>query len=146
MVVIAILLSVTGGAAYADDPVADEMKKLEGEWRYVSMEFQGIKIAKGDAKLNAAWRVIISGKALTWNGRNKIFKLDPSKSPKEMDMVSLDGFESGQTHAAIYKFENEGLIICLPYFNGDNFLRPNEFKATIEDGRMLVELERVKQS
>jgi uncharacterized protein (TIGR03067 family) len=143
--VIAFLLSVMLGTAYADNPVDDELKQLEGEWRYVSMEFQGVKIAKGDAKFKPQWRVSISGKSLAWNGRPKIFKIDPSKSPKEMDIVSLDGHESGQTSAAIYKFENDHLIICVPASNANNFLRPNEFKVTAADGRMLVVLERAKQ-
>jgi len=132
------------GATSADPPAADERKALEGEWRYVSMESQGKKLSKGDVGFKPSWQIVISGNELTWNGRKKTFTVDSTKLPKEMDIVSLDGSENGQTHAAIYKLEGDRLTICMPYFNGDNATRSTDFTATAENGRMLVVLERVK--
>ena len=48
--------------------------------------------------------------------RKQTFKLDPAKSPKEIDITSLDGQEKGKTAACIYKLEKDRLTICIPYF------------------------------
>ena len=54
-------------------------------------------------------------------------KLDPSKNPKALDGVSLDGKSKGQTYLGIYKFQNDELRIILPKYPGKD--RPTEFKG-----------------
>jgi uncharacterized protein (TIGR03067 family) len=76
--------------------------------------------------------------------RKKAFSVAPAKSPKAMDMASLDGQEKGQTAACIYKLDGDRLTICMPYFTADPSRRPTEFKAGGADGLMLITLERVK--
>jgi uncharacterized protein (TIGR03067 family) len=134
--------------ARSDAPKADEMKKLEGEWQAVEVEINGKKRTNDDDEVKKL-RVVIKGNNMTIRSsdgagaeRKKTFKIDPSKSPKEIDITSLDGQEKDQIAAGIYKFEKDRLIICIPNFK-DPTVRPKEFKAGADDGVLLVVLERV---
>jgi RNA polymerase sigma-70 factor (ECF subfamily) len=144
------LFMFTGTAARGADPAADEVKKLQGEWQAIEVEINGKKGTKDDADVKAL-RLVIKDDAMTLPSpvgdgkeRKKTFKLDPSKSPKEIDITSLDGQEKDQTAACIYKLDGDRLTICMPYFTKDPSVRPKEFKAGANDGIMLITLERVK--
>ena len=41
------------------------------------------------------------------------FKVDSSKSPKEIDLIALDGPQKGKTMEGIYKLEDGKLMVCL---------------------------------
>ena len=139
-----------GAAARAADPVADEVKELQGEWQAVEVELKGKKLTRDDAEAKTM-RFVIKDNGLTVGNtekagreRKKTFKLDPSKTPKEIDITSLDGQEKDTTAACIYKLEKDRLTICMPYFTKDPSKRPTEFKSGADDGLMLLTLERVK--
>ena len=135
-----LAVSVAFWSASADDPTADEMKNWEGEWREISFEYEGKKWAKGDAGFKAA-PMIVKANELTMNGRRKTFKLNPAKSPKEIDLTSHDGVETGQIHLGIYKLEKNQLTICMPFFATG--ARPTEFKRDADNGMTLMVFERV---
>ena len=144
-----LTFAVAAAVAGADGP-AEEAKKLHGEWQAVEVQVKGKTAAKGDAELKDI-RLIIDGDGITLpspvgdgKDRKKTFKLNPAKSPKEIDITSLDGQEKDQTAACIYKLEKDRLTICIPYFTQDPTVRPKEFKSGAEDGMMLITLERVK--
>src|SRR5688500_11895016 len=90
------LFVLTGAAACAADPAAEEVKKLQGEWQVVEVEAKGKKLAKDDAEVKSM-RFVIKDNELTVRAadggaeRKKTFKLDPTKTPKEIDITSLDG-------------------------------------------------------
>ena len=139
-----------GAATRAADPAADEVKKLQGEWRAVEVELKGKKLTKDDAEAKSM-RFVIKDNGLTFQNtekagreRKQTFKLDPGKTPKEIDITSLDGQEKDKTAACIYKLDGDRLTICMPYFVKDSSVRPKEFKAGGDDGLMLLTLERVK--
>src|SRR5436190_23346510 len=105
LTVISILsFAVVVSASRAEDLAAEALKQLQGEWQEVERDTQGKKTSKEDAGFNGL-RFVIVGDQLTVGGRRKTIKLDPGKSPKEIDMMSHDGQESGQTAAGIYKLE-----------------------------------------
>ena len=132
----------------AADPVADEVKKLQGEWQVIEVEARGKKATKDDAEVKGMQFVIRDNELVARaNGRDereKTFKVDPAKAPKEIDVTSLDGQEKDTTAACIYKLEKDRLTICMPYFTKDPSKRPTEFKAGGDDGLMLITLERIK--
>lgn len=132
----------------ADDAAAKAVKELEGEWRLVEAELGGKKMPEDEAK---DLRMVIKGEAISIRHsdnderkREKTFKLDPTKSPKQIDITSLDGQEKDQTAACIYSLEKGRLKLCIPYFTKDPSQRPTEFKTKDGDGVMLMVLERVK--
>ncbi|MDY3558387.1 TIGR03067 domain-containing protein [Gemmata sp. JC673] len=147
-VAVIALLVTTCAASRADDPAAAEIKTLQGEWRAVGVEFRGKTLTKDDAK---AMRFEIKGRGLTFSNtqkpgreRKQTFTLDPSKTPKALDLTSLDGQEKDTTAACIYRLDGDKLTICMPYFAKDPSVRPKEFKADASGDLMLLTLERVK--
>src|SRR5207249_8039647 len=72
------------------------------------------------------------------------FRLDPTKSPKAIDMTWLDGHLKGQALAGIYSLEKGQLWLCYAPLSKDSSNRPAEFKTRKGDGLTLVVLERVK--
>ena len=95
---------------------------MQGEWQVV--EAKGKKVTKDDAEVKAM-RFVIKDNELVVRAdgggaeRKKTFKLDPAKTPKEIDITSLDGQEKDTTAACIYKLEKDRLTICMPYFTKD---------------------------
>ena len=143
------LFVFAGAAARAADPVAEEVKKLQGDWQVVEVDAKGKKLGKDEDEVKNM-RFVIKDDKLTVRPTNvegverkKTFKLDPSKTPKEIDFTSLDGQEKDMTAACIYKLEKDKLTVCMPYYK-DPSKRPKEFKAGADDGLMLITLERVK--
>jgi uncharacterized protein (TIGR03067 family) len=144
---IALIASAVAGTVAR----ADDTKDLQGEWQAVEAQINGKKVTKDDDDAKNM-RLIIKDNDLTipspkgdGKDRKKTFKLDASKSPKQIDITSLDGAEKDQTAACIYKLEKDRLTLCIPYFAKDPTVRPTEFKAGADDGIMLMTLERVKQ-
>jgi RNA polymerase sigma-70 factor (ECF subfamily) len=137
-----------GLVARADDPAPDDAKLLEGEWRGVEIEVNGKKVADDEVK---DLRMTFKGDDMTVRSasggggvRKKKFKRDPGKSPKAIDITSLDGQEKGQTAACIYSLEDGRLRICMPYGpTKDPGERPTEFKTGAGDGMMIFFLDRV---
>ena len=144
------LFATTCTVFRADDPADAEVGKWQGEWRAVEVEFCGKTLKKDDAEAKAM-RFVVKDNGMTFSNtekpgreRKQTFKLDPSKSPKELDLTSLDGQEKDKTAACIYKFDGDRLTICMPYFAKDVSVRPKEFKADANGDLMLLTLERVK--
>jgi uncharacterized protein (TIGR03067 family) len=144
------LFALAGATAHASDQAADEVKKLQGEWQAVEIETQGKKVSKDNPEVKNL-RFVFDGQGITLpipdgggQGRKKTYKLDATKSPKEIDITSLDGQEKDQTAACIYKLDGDRLTICIPYFTKDPSIRPKEFKAGADDGIMVITLERTK--
>ncbi len=130
-----IVLVLCSASARAGDKAADEMKKLQGEWQVVQVEARGKKVSKDDARAKHM-RFVFEGDTITIPLEQSkaelksTFKLDPSKSPKSIDVIALDGPLKGQTAAGIYKLEKDRLTICIPNFPpADPSKRPTKFQA-----------------
>jgi uncharacterized protein (TIGR03067 family) len=105
-----------GGDARPEDSKidADEAKKFQGDWKVTYLVQEGKKIAPDDlAKLNMS--VSIDGNtikimALGVEQTATVTRLDPKKTPKEMDSVDNDGPNKGKTEFAVYEFVGEHKI------------------------------------
>jgi uncharacterized protein (TIGR03067 family) len=134
-VVLAVLFSIT--AAVADDAkdkaVKEEREKLVGTWTVVSAEANGQKIP---AEALKDFQFIFTADSLTRKKGGKAesgagYKLDPSKSPKWLDMTgTTDGKE--QSIPALYKLDGDTLTLCFraDYKNKDG--KPNEIQKRPE--------------
>ena len=90
-------------------------------------------------------RLEVKGDEMTWNSggggvRKSKIRLDPSKSPKEIDITALDGPGPGTTYPGIYSLEKGQLRLCYSRTKD----RPKEFKTGRGELQELVILERVK--
>jgi RNA polymerase sigma factor (sigma-70 family) len=136
-------------------PAADGAAKLQGTWNAVRIEIKG-RTLDADAIEVRNMQFIIEGDRLTIPGveagtqrragpggpaRRKRVALDAAKTPKQIDLTSLDGPEEGETAAGIYQLENGRLTIAFPP-DGHPEARPKGFKAAADGGIMVVTLER----
>jgi uncharacterized protein (TIGR03067 family) len=146
------LLVFTAAPLYAEDKAADkpedvnktDLEKLKGAW----------VVAKGEAGGQELPKEFLSSIVLTLEGdkytvegipdgkQSGDLKLDATKDKKEMSIEVKEGAQSGTTTKAIYKLEDEKLIVCYS-FGGDEF--PKEFKAAEGEPYLLITYERKKE-
>ncbi|MCI0457854.1 MAG: TIGR03067 domain-containing protein [Gemmataceae bacterium] len=131
---------LAGSGLAQDEATKKEMKLLEGTWTVESAVRDGedhLKRIKDD-------RVVIEGDRFTIKHKQQqreektTFKVDPSKTPRTMDLTSADGNKS---ILAIYELKGDTLKIC---FGRDGKERPTEFTSEAGSRRMLIVLKRAK--
>ena len=126
----------------------DELKLLEGAWKVVGVEADGKK-APPEALEGLSWS--FRGAELSCNDLgNKLedkatAKLDPSRSPKRIDIVGLTGTGKGKTVAGIYKIDNGQLIVCIRDTEQPKKGRPEKFATTNDSGLCVITFERIKK-
>ena len=132
--------------ARADDKaeVEKELKKFQGTWMFESVEAGGKKLPTGPLKGRtvahegdkyAVKRGDVVEEAATQ-------KLDPSKSPKTLDVTVTDGPNKGTVMLGIYEITGDTLTVC---FDPEGKKRPTEFKTGTNSPAILVVHKRVKQ-
>ncbi len=111
-----------------EDGAKKDLAAMEGEWKLVAMEVDGKPVA---AERLVSAKLTIRGKNYTLISRNKQheieLKLDPSKSPKEIDMTFLDGPNKDRVGKGIYEIDGDKLKICRSLDPQDE--RPKDFKT-----------------
>src|SRR5262245_50137295 len=145
----ATLLLVPAQAQDAtNEKVEKELKKLEGSWVLVSGEVDGKEVAKEHLQKS---RLTRAGKEVTIEVshlskepmKNKTARVDPTKTPKEMDAVRVVGPNAGKTILMIYEFgEEDSFKICFDPSGKD---RPKEFKTKPGSGHVLHVWKREKK-
>jgi uncharacterized protein (TIGR03067 family) len=144
-----LLFAVASGPTRGDDAAQEAAKSLQGEWRAVKLRANGVEASEDDVK---AFRMAVKGDEITLMTckgdrcieRRKKYKLDPTKSPREIDLTALDGQEQGATQPCIYSVDEGRLRLCAPLSATGSSKRPDEFKTRAGDGLMVVVLERAK--
>ena len=139
------LLATLGVQAWAmDDKVAEEDKKFEGTWIVTAMEVGGQKVPEEGFK----------EMTFTFKGKNYEQKvgdmlveagkqdLDPSKTPKLMDITVSEGEAKGEKQLAIYEIDGDKAKICAA-IHGDKE-RPSKFETKEGSKNMIFELKRKK--
>jgi uncharacterized protein (TIGR03067 family) len=139
-------LAASGGTgAWADDKadVEKELQMFKGTWTFESVEtggkeapaaeFKGISVTfegdkysvkKGDELIQAA-----------------TLKLDPSKSPKTLDVTVAEGPNKGAVMPGIYEISGDTLKVC---FDPEGKKRPTQFKGACGSQTFVVH-KRVKK-
>ncbi|HVS35980.1 MAG TPA: sigma-70 family RNA polymerase sigma factor [Gemmataceae bacterium] len=117
-----------------EDPVAAEMKRLEGTWIPVAYQsgkerVEGAEFTKSDLAQEVL--TIRDGKyqTKTKEGVDPLcdIRIDPTKSPKTMDYIVTEGELKGQVARVIYTLDGDRLRICSS-FEGNG--RPKDFTAS----------------
>jgi uncharacterized protein (TIGR03067 family) len=127
----AVGFAASGQSGSVADEKADlekEVRKFQGAWTFESSETGGKKLAIGDLK----------GLTLTFEGPKHTVKkgdeviqvgtqkLDPSKSPKTIDVTMAEGPSKGAVMLGIYEIDGDTLKVC---FDPQGKKRPTEFKS-----------------
>jgi uncharacterized protein (TIGR03067 family) len=122
--------------------IEQDRKQFEGNWRFVSIEVEGSPIP---AKLFEEGLLTLKGKrfecAVVGNTTHGVFKIDPTPSPKTIDLTFSNGPGKDKTQKGIYELVGDTQKIC--FAKGDQ-ARPTEFTSKPGSGRMIQVLKREK--
>jgi uncharacterized protein (TIGR03067 family) len=141
-----LVLTATGvTGARADDKadVEKELKKFEGTWTFESVEAGGKEVPAAQFE---GMTVTFEGDKHTVKKGDEVIqaatqKLDPSKSPKALDVRVTEGPNKRAVMLGIYEISGDTLKVC---FDPEGKKRPTEFKSA-SGSQTLVVHKRVKK-
>jgi uncharacterized protein (TIGR03067 family) len=127
----AVGLAASGGSGTPADDKADlekEVRKFQGTWTFESSEAGGKELPAGELK---GLVLIFEGDKHTVKKGDEVIqvgtqKLDPSKSPKAIDVTMTEGVNKGKIMLGIYAIDGDTLTVC---FDSQGKKRPTEFKG-----------------
>lgn len=126
------------------DAVRRELRKMDGTWQILSLVVNGDNLlAKDDGQKTSA---VIKGATLTTVRAGKTvneaaLKIDPRKTPWEIDIIFTSGPNRGETLKGVYKLEDDYLTICYTRGASD---RPTDFDSKSGSSRSLIVYQRQK--
>jgi uncharacterized protein (TIGR03067 family) len=122
--------------------VRDELNRFEATWKFVSIDVEGRSVP---AERFGEDRLVLKGKQFTTtvggNTTEGTFKIDPTATPKTIDITFTDGPGKDNTQKGIYELDGDTQKIC---WAAPGKPRPTEFEAKPKSGRILQVLEKVK--
>jgi uncharacterized protein (TIGR03067 family) len=136
-----LLFLVAGLLVTADAPTEaakKELDQLQGTWTPVKLEYNG-KDLSADGK--SRFRFVFKGDQATVEGNDEVrkhyakvtFKLDPSATPKWVDLTVAAGIQQDAVIEGIYELKDDTLTLCAKVFGKE---RPTEFASP--DGSSIV--------
>src|SRR5262249_25716715 len=129
-------------AQLAGPQAKSDRELLQGTWKVTAAKKNGQAI--GDDELAQIKMLPVEFKGDTVTARGPCdYKLDPSKTPKAIDVSPQEGppGEKGQTFRGIYELKGDDLRIC---FRGPGMERPKNFDDAAGMQTMEMTLKRVK--
>ncbi|HEV3236881.1 MAG TPA: TIGR03067 domain-containing protein [Gemmataceae bacterium] len=115
-----------------EDPVADELKKLQGTWIMESCVFNGMDLLKDSKELKTEFIIEKKSYRIAMDGKLcGTFTIDPSKSPKTVDRTDgEEGDDKGKVYLGIYELDGDRLKLCSSL---SEKIRPKEFTGDQAD-------------
>jgi uncharacterized protein (TIGR03067 family) len=134
-----LLLAAGGGK---DDGKRD-LARIQGTWRRVSAEVDGMKVPEAELRRTT---LNINGNKYTLEigqmTRKGTLKLDPTKTPPQIDILSAAGPNKGKTIPGIYKLAGDTFTYCLAQ---PGKARPTAFSGKAGSGQGLYVNQRQKK-
>jgi uncharacterized protein (TIGR03067 family) len=119
-----------GSGAQGDDKMdlEKEVKKFQGTWTFESSVTGGKELPADQLK---GLVLVFEGDKHTVKKGDDVLqvgtqKIDPSKSPKTIDVTMTEGPSKGAVMLGIYEFDGDTLKVC---FDLEGKKRPTEFKS-----------------
>jgi uncharacterized protein (TIGR03067 family) len=130
-------------AAQKEGADKNELEKFQGKWVQVSTTIDGKAMEEDELKNRF---VVFKGEKLILLYKDKergtsSLKVDPGKSPAQIDTTAEDGPVKGGTLKGIYKFDGDTLTLCFVVGSKD---RPTEFASNPGSGALLFVHKRAK--
>jgi uncharacterized protein (TIGR03067 family) len=143
----AICLAASAGSATLADGAAElekEARKFQGTWTIESSETGGQELPADDLK---TFVLTFEGDKHTVKKGDEVIqvgtqKLDPSKSPKTIDVTMVEGPHKGTVMLGIYEIDADTLKVC---FDPEGKTRPTEFKSAPGSKNFINVHKRVKK-
>lgn len=128
------LTFVAGGAAHPGDPPAKGPAELQGCWKLVSIEGNGVAVEPFGGGLP---RWVVKGDKVFYGGEEVIqLAADPSTSPRVIDLKFRD---PERVYEGIYEVEKDTLKVCVHRLSDGTKARPGAFATKDQrDWRLLV--------
>jgi uncharacterized protein (TIGR03067 family) len=138
------LLLAAEAPAPRDDATKKDMAKFQGTWTVVEIERNGEKDPEDRIK---DIKLTVNGNKRTLKRGDEVvaqstFKLDASKSPKQIDITLESGDAKGRTFHGIYEIDGDTQKVCLNLMGDD---RPKDFSAKADSGCLLQVFKREKK-
>ena len=149
--VLAIVAGCAGQLAAAEvpgkEPMMNDLKAMAGTWRVVEAVRDGKTLSADQTKM-ITLIVEETGKGIVKRGDHVGFEgqftVNPSKSPKEIDVEQTSGGENkGNVTRGIYQIEGDSLKLCTPEPGKTD--RPTEFTAKPGSGHFYRAFKREKK-
>jgi uncharacterized protein (TIGR03067 family) len=142
-----LILTAPGGTGARADGKADvekELKKFQGTWTFTSVETGGKEEPAAEFK---GMTVTFQGDKYTVKKGDEVIqvgtqKLDPSRSPKALDVTVAEGLSKGAVMLGIYEISGDTLKVC---FDPEGKKRPTEFKSASGSQTFVAVHKRVKK-
>lgn len=126
--------------ARADD--VPDAKAMQGTWIPATAEIRGQMFPE---EVRKSIKLVIDADKYTVTVGDQAdkgtTKIDPTKSPKTLDIAGTEGPNKGKTILAIYELKGDTLRICYDLGGKD---RPTEFKTEADKPLFLVTYQREK--
>ena len=141
---LAVLLLVLflGADGSKEAAIQKDLENFQGTWTVESMELDGKPLPETDRK---KIRLTIQGEDFVFDngsgGEPGLYKIDPTRDPKTLDIVITKGNDKGKIYLVIYKFEGGKMIQCMELSNKS---RPKEFTGKAGSGCALEVWQREK--
>jgi uncharacterized protein (TIGR03067 family) len=120
--------------------VTDEIERLQGTWQVVDLEADGQRVPES---MLAEATVVVRGDRFSSRGMGATYEgtmlLDPTATPRRLDIRFEEGPEAGSTNLAIYELDGDTWRLCL----GGDGRRPTGFGTEPGSARALETLRRV---
>ena len=153
MRVACFLLFMTGALMAADVPTKNapsrgDLDKLRGTWVTVLLVNDGKTLVdeKTPPKETSATKLVYDGNKWMIKVENKtvatgVFKIDPTRKPKEIDILDESGAKNEKTKLGIYELDGHTYKYCLAQAGKP---RPTEFTSKAGSGDSLGVMKREK--
>jgi uncharacterized protein (TIGR03067 family) len=119
--------------------VSEDEKQLQGTWRVLSLELDGVRYGEGTPKIKDA-KVIISENKLTEVDKDRVnpmlFKLDPTAKPR---IIQFKPSSQANIHG-IYALDGDTLRLCI--VRDEDAKTPTDFTANFGSNRWLYVFKR----
>jgi uncharacterized protein (TIGR03067 family) len=124
------------------DAAKDELAKLDGTWAVVVYEYDGGRLSED--QISNYPKLIIKGGTYRWSSAEfgGTMKVDPTRTPKQVDYTHGDGPTKGQVQIGIYQLQGDIFRDCIGPPGKD---RPREFSVPTGSGNTLFVYRRVKE-
>ncbi len=119
------------------DLAKKELKELEGTWTMSALEVEGTKVA--EERLQGSQLVIKEGKYIVitrGTTHETLITLDPTKKPKQIDMVFSEGENKDKLQRGIYELDGDTFKLCRS--RDPDFDRPKDFTTAPGTGLFCV--------
>jgi len=122
--------------------IQSELKRFEATWRFVSIEVDGMLVPEEAFREDS---LVLKGKQFTSTVQGRTtsgaFKIDPTVTPKTIDITLTDGSGKNITQKGIYELERDNQKICMA---APAKPRPTEFVSKPDSGHIIQVLKREK--